>query len=282
MLDSLRRGSWRRGLFAAEIARALAPVYRVDSSEAYTAGLLHDFGEILAFAALDEIAVQGAMRLTRKRCRDIAEQHHVELGVLLAERWDLPESVIAAIEGHGDASDRRPIVELVRTVDGIVSRIERGLPAVLAIGGLAFPSTARVLLEELLPGLPAIVRDFEPAGRTKEISSTVLEREETTLEKKRPAKFTAAIQGKRHRATQIANDGFEIDTTASIGEQTVCEVELGGPDGAFTVFAVVSLVEKGHPMHRVELRPCALDPEADERWRRLKGQFPPPLPRKTP
>jgi putative nucleotidyltransferase with HDIG domain len=280
VLESLRRGSWRRGLFAAEIARALAPVYRVDSSEAYTAGLLHDFGEILAYAALDEIAAARRISISRKRCREIAEEHHVELGVLLAERWNLPEPVIAAIEGHGNASDRRPIVELVRTVDGIVSRIERGLPAVLAIGELAFPATARVLLEELLPELPAIVRDFEPTGRAKEISSTVLEREETTLENKRPAKFTATIQGKRHRGTQIANDGFELNTTSLLAEQTICEVELDGPGGAFPVFAVVSLVEKGNPTHRVELMPCALDRVSDERWRRLKGAFAPPLPRR--
>jgi HD-like signal output (HDOD) protein len=282
LLDVLRRESWRRAVFAAEIARALAPVFRVDSGEAYTAGLLHDFGEILVYACLDEIAGRDAsMKLGKARCREIAEAHHVDLGILLAERWNLPESVLIAIEQHPLESEAPPaMVALLRTVDRVVERLERGMAAVLAIGDFPFPATARVLLEELLPQLPAIVRDFEPKTGARDLSREVLEREATALrDKKRPAKFTATIQGKRYRGTGIAGDGFEITGPALLAEQTVCEVEIAAPGGSFELWAVIALVERGRPMHRLELSPCALDARTDEEWRRLKGTFPPPLPK---
>lgn len=87
-------------------------------SEAFTAGLLHDLGR-LALAASAPDCYGRAMRLVhdgapvREAEREVFGVDHVRWGAAIARQWRLPDSIVAAIEGHHDG--RQPALGWVVT-----------------------------------------------------------------------------------------------------------------------------------------------------------------------
>lgn len=98
---------WRRSLFAAVGAKAVAEAARLDTAdEAFLAGLLHDIGMIAMNEALGEHylatiakARDGHNGLVRCEIEDF-ELQHPEIGAMLAERWRLPPPFVLAIRYH--------------------------------------------------------------------------------------------------------------------------------------------------------------------------------------
>lgn len=98
---------WHYCLYCATTARYLARQlgYRL-AGEAFTAGLLHDLGILLVAAHLPE-EFTAILRYQRHRNTSYVEAEetvlgttHAELGAWLAERWNLPPILIAAIAYH--------------------------------------------------------------------------------------------------------------------------------------------------------------------------------------
>jgi putative nucleotidyltransferase with HDIG domain len=94
-------------LGAAEVGKSLAQKFAdVDPSEAYIAGLLHDFGKILFTLYMPE-PFQQALTMVYDRNiplyqaeREVLGVDHTVAGALLAQRWEFPESLIEAIKHH--------------------------------------------------------------------------------------------------------------------------------------------------------------------------------------
>lgn len=86
----------RRGAATGAAAEALASAAEVDPDLAALAGLLHDAGQIVARRAL----VPAVAGLPEREVARLALAHHLMLGVMLAQHWDLPSEVTAAIGWH--------------------------------------------------------------------------------------------------------------------------------------------------------------------------------------
>jgi len=98
---------WRHSISCALAAQIIAKKTRlVRSEEAFVAGLLHDIGKvvlnlhvapqfqaIMALAELDDLPFHEAERA-------VLGFEHAEVGARLAEKWNLPSSLCAAIAGH--------------------------------------------------------------------------------------------------------------------------------------------------------------------------------------
>jgi two-component system response regulator HydG len=96
---------WRHSLFCAVSARQMAPRRGVEPEEAFVAGLLQNIGLLVAFKHLPPETVHGLFPHTY--CLDtLAEEQaelgcdHTVLGELLAQRWNLPESMVAPLRFH--------------------------------------------------------------------------------------------------------------------------------------------------------------------------------------
>jgi putative nucleotidyltransferase with HDIG domain len=253
-------------VFASEICRELAPLHRLDPSEAFLAGLLHDIGEMVTFASLEEILSGYKTKISVAKCRTVADAYHVELGLLLAKHWRLPDSVRVAIAEHHRAdATRAPIVRLVAAADRVVARIEEGFPVVAVLQDSPFPGTARVLLEALLPTLPKTLQELDPASPRPTVQAEVLERDPTTLHERRPAAFGVTIASKRYEGTCLARDGFEIHGRTPLEEQSVVKATIDGEE-PFEVWTVVTLLVRGRERHRLELRPTSMDEATDAKW----------------
>jgi len=174
-LSTLRRRTWRDALASSLLCRDLARARRLASEDAFTCGLLHDFGRVIAIGAIERISAGG--RLSRPMSAEfwnaVVDRHHVELGVTLAERWDLPRVVAEAIEFHhqdsSEGSSSPEMLDVVRTVDPLVallcdrSYLQAGLEAVAALSEEDSEALRRIL--RALPGfLASFEREPSPLG----------------------------------------------------------------------------------------------------------------------
>jgi diguanylate cyclase (GGDEF)-like protein len=104
---------WRRGLLNAVAARALAQQARIDSEEAFLAGMLQDIGMLALNATVPGYAdvlresKQDHLRLERLEYEQFGAGHP-EVGAWLARRWGLPDALAQAVLGsHVPLQDER-------------------------------------------------------------------------------------------------------------------------------------------------------------------------------
>lgn len=122
-------------LTTASICRMLAERLRVpqaDCSDFFVAGLLHDFGKII-FAefypenfkrALEKSEQQNiALHLNE---REFIGMNHAEAGKLLAEKWELDEALISAIDHHHDTNNDNILKDCVFAANQISKKMQFG------------------------------------------------------------------------------------------------------------------------------------------------------------
>ncbi len=102
-----RLAFWQHSLATASAARVLAKLkgYR-DPEEAFLAGLMHDAGRLVMDRflpnELDQICTLALERVIPliEAEREVLGYTHVEVGDMLAEQWNLPDGLRAAIRMH--------------------------------------------------------------------------------------------------------------------------------------------------------------------------------------
>src|SRR5450432_929593 len=103
------RKVWVHSVVTALIAQEAAHSYRLDSEVAYTAGLLHNLGTLGLMSAYPdeysrmlEVSDDFGFDLLQTE-RDLFEIDHCAAGAYLAQDWNFPEELAAAIATHHDA-----------------------------------------------------------------------------------------------------------------------------------------------------------------------------------
>ncbi|MGC3997615.1 MAG: HDOD domain-containing protein [Anaeromyxobacter sp.] len=150
-LAPLRRRTWQDALASAVLCRELARARGLPADDAFTCGLLHDFGRVVAIGAIERIAA-GARRPSRplpaRFWEAVVDRHHVALGVVLAVKWSLPRTVRDAIQFHhaptSEGAEHPALVDVVRAVDPIVASLfDRAQLAAAAASARALSDAAR-------------------------------------------------------------------------------------------------------------------------------------------
>jgi HD-like signal output (HDOD) protein len=119
-----------RALAAALLARALAPVVKLEREQAFLCGLMMDFGKLVLLTLVQELmhkereyeAVPAAV------VREIIEAYHPKVGGVVAEKWNLPASVVEAITCHhalAAASEHRRYAAAANLSDALLMRFEQ-------------------------------------------------------------------------------------------------------------------------------------------------------------
>jgi putative nucleotidyltransferase with HDIG domain len=110
---------WRHSLLCALVSRHLAEeIRRCDRDVAFTAGLLHDIGELVIFNRLPAQATEALMMVLDSQEevtvpqaeRQILGFDHADVGGELAQHWNLPPILTECIAHHHDigAATRHP------------------------------------------------------------------------------------------------------------------------------------------------------------------------------
>lgn len=117
-----RRAFWRHCFVTAQLSEILAEDVYGTENLAFTAGLLHDLGRAALDQYFPEIWKTVCMRVDAQQVhwlvaeRELMEIDHTEVGALLAQRWDFPESLIQAIRYHHEPSSAKGDLKLVAVV----------------------------------------------------------------------------------------------------------------------------------------------------------------------
>ena len=121
------------GLVARKIARGWLPEL---SSEAFTAGLLHDIGKVVLIQYLPEEFAQ-TLAIAKQEQRNLWEVErelfgtdHGQIGSWLANRWKLPKTLRAAMEFHHHLEnapvEARNLVGVVQLADLLCRLLKAG------------------------------------------------------------------------------------------------------------------------------------------------------------
>jgi putative nucleotidyltransferase with HDIG domain len=104
-IASLRR-CWRHTMACALLAEELSKLARLESDQAYTAGLLHDIGLLglmvnfpQEYATMILVTQEHSFGLLDVE-RDLFDVDHCEAGAWLAGQWGLPQAIIDAAGLH--------------------------------------------------------------------------------------------------------------------------------------------------------------------------------------
>lgn len=123
-------------LTTAAVARQVAVQYargQLDPSDAYIAGLLHDFGKAV-FAQFLAHDFHDALATSRERGiplhqaeLDVIGADHALVGAMLATKWQFPQHLIACIrDHHNPEAEPTPLMDCVRVADQICRKLSFG------------------------------------------------------------------------------------------------------------------------------------------------------------
>ncbi len=275
-LAVLRRDSWRRSLLSAMICKELAPRRGIDADQAFVAGLLHDFGAVVVLACIE--AMPDAPKMPEHTWQKIVEDTHIDLGMIVATRWQLPEQVADVMAHHHEpahaAVANRPLVELVAQVDQVIAILDKGADggpnALAAAKGLAHDEIAAVVT--MMPRVSEQLRAFEvPPDKTTAMRRTLIETNYLPPLEGWPVNFV--IEGKNHaehRATMVGPNiiGFSSETSYPVA--WLAELTLHDDDVNITMLANVKSCDKQvDGTYVVTAQPFGLGGDVKVAWTKL-------------
>ncbi|HEY4363128.1 MAG TPA: HDOD domain-containing protein [Bryobacteraceae bacterium] len=149
---SALRKVWVHSLATAVIAEEAARIMRSDRDGAYTTGLLHNLGTLGLMSAYPneysrmlEVSDDYGFDLLQTE-RDLFEIDHCAAGAYLAQDWDFPDELAAAIATHHD--------EPVPGENSLYNLIKVSWRLADALGYAAFSPDKRWTWEDLIAFLP--------------------------------------------------------------------------------------------------------------------------------
>jgi putative nucleotidyltransferase with HDIG domain len=131
------RQLWTHSFGTAVGAQLVAKRAHLPSADAvFTAGLLHDIGKVVLSVWLeDKISALYSLAVHEGVPFDVAERKvlgfdHTEIGLYVAEQWNLPQPILDAIRYHHDpnaASPTSPVADAVHIGDYLTMMLGFGL-----------------------------------------------------------------------------------------------------------------------------------------------------------
>lgn len=93
---------WRHAIASGGFAREVARTKRANVENAFLCGLLHEIGKPALLQLVADIENERGEEISAEELDAVLEERHVEIGVTLAERWELPSAVQRALRHYRD------------------------------------------------------------------------------------------------------------------------------------------------------------------------------------
>ena len=286
-LAPIRRLVWIEGLASAAICQELARLRGLRAEEAFVIGLLHDFGKVVATAALERLFETVLVNSPHpvETWAGVLERHHVQVGLALAERWNLPPLVREVIASHhGDAKpprDRR-VIEVIQISDEIVSMaMSRTGVAPTDLGlvkGLA-SAAEREAVARVLEEIPEFVAAFEtPAGAAFVGSARIATPETALAGDGRPVNIGVSVsvahRPRLYTASLVKRDGLVMKGQEPLPENRLLQAKVYAEE-PLAIWVLTRLCRRTPEGYAIELQPFGLSGPARTWWSALVEGVPP-------
>jgi len=271
-LAALRRDTWRRALLAGRIAQELAGPRNLPPEEAFAAGLLHDFGEVVTIACIEQMGSEYELPvLPADAWRELVGRLHVEFGMVVAARWNLPPAIMDAIAHHHtrDAAAAAPLVQLVAMIDHAVAILDRspstGVAALLEVQGLATGERYRVANV-----IPQVVEQMAELEATPLPPTTSKIAREPHVAEDWPVAFDVIKGTHPYRACKLAHDQLYFTGPAPLTPNWLVQLQLHIEREAIDMLANIASCERQPDgEYLIAARPFALAGPIKSAWLKL-------------
>lgn len=273
-LGLLRRDQWRRSLLSAMFCRELAQRRGVAPDQAFLAGLLHDFGAVVVVACLESFGVARLPVLSESTWRRLVEDLHVEFGLVVVSRWQLPEPIKEVVAHHHaphhSTRAYTPLVQLVAIADQIIAVLDRptgSIAALLEVPGLE--QDERYKIGALMPKVAEQMARFEtPAQR--EVASSIAP-SDTPIDDGWPVDFVIASRNfTEYRAVAMTPSTFAFRSQTMLAPAWLADLTLHcAPDKIQMLANVKSCQQLPPGDFLVTAQPFGLAGEDKNAWFRL-------------
>jgi HD-like signal output (HDOD) protein len=262
----LRRDAWRRALLGAHITEILAKTSDL-LDETFAAGLLHDLGEVVALACIEDIGREHALpALDVAGWRLVIQRVHVDFGMMLAARWNLPEPIAIVMACHHEppAGPHADLIALVALADCVVDVLDRspgtGIAALLEVPGIS--SAARYAIGAALVDIAAQIACFETPPTAP--SPVVLRPPPPDgwpidVAAERPRRGT-------YRARRISPDALHLTGPEPLTVNWLIDLKLATDPPLMLLVNVVSCEPGPGGEHTIVAAPFGLDGDAKAGW----------------
>ena len=128
------RQLWRHSVGVGTCAKVVAEQIDHDAETAFSAGLLHDIGQLLMIAVAPDACAAVRIRMKQEDIGIVAAEQavfgydHSLAGSELARLWRLPENIVGAIHGHHDpdSGDDGEIGDIVHIAEVLSHALDLG------------------------------------------------------------------------------------------------------------------------------------------------------------
>jgi HD-like signal output (HDOD) protein len=287
-LVPLRRMAWIEGLSGAAVCQELARVRGLRTEDAFTLGLLHDFGKVVALASLEALLEQERIEAPFERAawEAVVERLHQPLGLVMARRWTLPgivgEVVAAHHGGRHECSDPRllAVVQLSdRVVHLLLHKARVSEQDLAGVEGLL--PAERAPIAAVLEQIPDFVAAFETSASTAAVPSPRIAPAPPVPSPppgRRAVRFGLSVSVARRprmfSATAIGEEGLLATGDEPLPENRLLEAKIYGPR-PFTTWVLSRLCRRDGAAWEVALQPFALSSPQKELWSQLVAGDPP-------
>jgi len=279
-LALLRRMVWIEGMASAAVAQELARRRGLRAEEAFTLGLLHDFGKVVALSCLEALleAEGSGESFHREAWEAVVERRHVEAGLLMAARWRLPplvQEIIGCHHGAPGACSDPGLLEVIRATDQVVHLLltsARVAPDDLA-GVAGMTPAEREPVARVVEQIPDFVAAFEtPASSVAPGPQRVAPTESTVEAVGRALRLEVAVsvarKTRRFTSTAVSEGGLLLSGEEPLPENRLLEATLFA-ERPFKLWILSRHCRREGDGWVVEIQPFGLTGDAKERWSAL-------------
>jgi putative nucleotidyltransferase with HDIG domain len=278
-LVALRRRYWNASLASALVCEALAKSRAIRPDGAYIAGLLHDFGKVLALAFIEQRLDMSINVISNDALMSLVERHHVDVGWHLAETWQLPKPIPELIAAHHQ--DMRPgtvpLLDILRTSDDVIALMATTptltVEDIAAIDGIVSSEEAASVLRALVP-LSQMLRALSdvpapapppPSPQHSNASSSPMAfnaGQSCSI----PTNTLGAKNVRGLVTTAVSRASLTITSSTPLSAGWVAHIELQTMPKPMRLFVTVVACAKQNGVYTIEAKPMALSGPLKEEW----------------
>ncbi len=282
-LNEVKRQIWQESVTSALLCQKLGEARGQSPNESFTAGLLHDFGRIVVAQTLERFLGPDPIPAPHDVWRELIDRFHIEVGLVVAVRWNLSRLLQDVITLHHsdslEACENPDILDAVMAVDeiivqaaGVASLTDSHLILVDRLRSRA----ERELMARTYPLCPELIASFEG---TDSAPRQVKPEIKTAVEPPKPKEakgvdFKVVEQAHQTSPFQAVGMGptslvVEGPLTLPLNRVVQLTLEPSQPTGQpLKIWASPISCEpvEGGKRHRTEFRPFALAGPAFEAW----------------
>jgi HD-like signal output (HDOD) protein len=296
-LMGLKHQIWRQSVASAMLCERLAERRGLDTGEAFMCGLLHDFGSVIATACIEELLADEQKALPAESWEDVVQRYHVELGRVVSENWQLPESVNTAIIAHHRpelAGAHRKMTELVACSDQIVALLEEkahlSQDVLARLDGLDKDDVLEIFY--LIPQMPELLSEMlvhAAPSSSEQNDSSLMRDSESALEGpltpiELPVVRITKTAESNYTTCHVAKHGLGMLGRDPLAMNGLVHLEIEGEQlGTIALWMRVVRCRRQDEQHLIELTPYALGAAAAKSWdgfceavQATRGLGPPP------